>query len=99
MIRFIRSGVIATGKAQEAIAYAKEIADDVSKLVGTNVDVYVQIGGEVGRLSWVIAYDNMAALEAAFMKVNADAAYTQKIKSITDNFMAGSFHDTILMKM
>jgi hypothetical protein len=99
MIKYIRSARIAPGKAPEAVAFAKEIADYVNKLLGTNFEVYVQFGGAVGTLSWIGDYDDMAGMEVATNKLNSDKGYAIKARENTDFWIVGSFHDTILMSI
>jgi hypothetical protein len=96
VIRWTRTARIASGKWPEVMTWAEEIAECVSQVTGVKVQLFVQVGGPVGTLEWASDYDNMAAMEGAATKVNADATYVKLAKSAGEFLVEGSGHDTIM---
>jgi hypothetical protein len=78
------------------MTWANEISECVSQAAGVKVQLFVQVGGPVGTLQWSMDYDNMAAMEAAATKVNADATYQKLAKSAGEFLIEDSGHDTIM---
>ena len=96
MIRWTRTARIAAGKWPEVMTWAQEITECVSQAAGVKAQLFVQVGGPVGTLQWSMDYDNMAAMEAAAPKVNADATYQKLAKASGEFLIEGSSHDTIM---
>lgn len=95
MIRFVRTANIAPGKQGDAIVFAKQIVDYISKNLGVKLEVLLPIGGNANRIAWRAEHTNLAALEELVTRSAADAKYGELVKSGSSNFIAGSIHDSI----
>ena len=99
MFTFVRTGSHAPGKTHEAMTFAHQVAKMVEAKVGIKNTIMVPIGGNPGRISWVSSYDNLAAFEAASLKLLADADYMKLTESSMPYFMPGSWHDELWYTM
>ena len=99
MITFVRTAVIAPGKTHEAMTFAHEVAKMVEAKVGIKDTVMVPIGGNPGRISFVTSYDNLAAFEAASLKLLADPEYMKFTESNMQYFLPGTWHDELWYTM
>jgi hypothetical protein len=52
-----------------------------------------------GRISWVSSYDNLAAFEAASLRLLADADYMKLTESNMQYFAPGTWHDRLWYTM
>lgn len=95
MVTLYRSANIAPGKTPSALAFARDVATYVSKATGVDVSVAVPVGGNPNRIGFAARYENLGALEAAQLKLAADAHYTEMVSQGADNWIAGSVHDEI----
>ena len=71
------------GAVPEAVAWAAEIAQVVTKATGVAIEVATRVGGH-NDIIWVSRLDNMAALEALMEKVQGDPTYHAAIKTAQD---------------
>jgi hypothetical protein len=71
------------GFAPDAVTWARQIAELVTKKTGVTVDVAARVGGHQDII-WVSRFDDMAALESQNAKIQADADYVASIKAATD---------------
>ncbi len=95
MIAFNRTAAIAPGKTASAIGFAHEIAAYMKDGYDIKLEVLLPIGGNPQRIAWSARYKDLAALDAVNTKIMTDKQYWELVNKHTDNFMAGSFHDTI----
>jgi len=95
MITFMRTATIAPGKTHEAMTFAHQVAKMVEAKVGTKLNMMVPIGGNPSRIAWVASYDNLAAFEAASMKLLPNADYKKLLESSAPHFLPGSVHDEL----
>ena len=68
------------GAVPEAVAWAAEIAQVVTKATGVAIEVATRVGGH-NDIIWVSRLDNMAAVEALMEKVQGDPNYHAAIKT------------------
>ena len=95
MITFVRTAVIAPSKTHEAMTFAHQVTKMVEAKVGIKNNIMRPIGGNPSRISWVSSYDNLAAFEAASMKLLSDADYRKLLESSASYFLPGSLHDEL----
>jgi hypothetical protein len=95
MISFYRSAGIAPGKNSSALLFAREVVAYVKEKVGIEVQIAVPVGGNPNRIGFAVRYENLAALEAAQVKLTSDPKYMELTAKGAENFVAGSFHDEI----
>ena len=95
MIHFYRSAAIAQGKFASALGFAKEISSYLKERHGLDAEVSVPIGGNPNRIAWAAAYPDLAAYEAAMMKLMADANYMEMTRKGAENFLPGSIRDQL----
>jgi hypothetical protein len=98
-IRFHRTALVAGPKGQEAVAFAAEISEYVTETLGMPTTWGMQVGGPFATLHWFTDYANMAELEAALLKVTADAGYNDVLAKAKDLFVEGRSEDTIIYMM
>ena len=63
MIRWTRSAKIVPAKYMEAIHWAKEMAEFISKKHGVQTTVYMDSFGEYGTVRWFADHPDLASLE------------------------------------
>lgn len=67
------------GALPDAVAWAAEVAQIVTKASGTPIEVAVRAGGH-NDIIWVSRLDNMAAVEKLMEQVQGDASYLAAIR-------------------
>ena len=95
MIVFTRSAAIAPGKNSGAMAFAKQIAAHIKTLNGVDLEIRIPIGGMPNRVQWAATYETLGTLEKSIEKFSADAQYAQIVAAGAENFIAGTFEDSI----
>jgi len=95
MIRFVRTANIAPGKAGDALAFAKQIADYIGKSFGVKLEVMMPVGGNPYRIAWRAEYASLAAIDEFTAKSMADPKYMELTKAGAANFIPGSINDSI----
>ena len=97
MIKWTRSLRISSGKYfPQAMQWAKEIAEFVSKKYKIQVTVYMDIFGEIGTIRWFCDYADLATMEKIRNQIDADQEYWQKVIPASDFIMQGSVYDTVM---
>ena len=95
MIAFVRVASIKPGKQVAAMGFAKEIAGFLKTNHHLDVEVLRPVGGNPQRVAWSVRYADLAALEAANIKMTADPKYWDMVNGAADCFIAGTTHDGI----
>ena len=95
MIRFMRTADIVPGKREDALAYAKQLAEYWRTQFGAKLEVLVPVGGNPHRIGWRTEYESLADMEVKRGRVSADAKYQEMLRSGSTNFVAGSLNDAI----
>jgi hypothetical protein len=95
MITFLRTASIASGKVGSALGFAHEISGYIKSHFGLEVTVHMPIGGNPNRVAWSANYDSLAALDAMQGRMMADKDYMGMVAKGSENFLAGSVHDTL----
>jgi len=93
MITWIRTATALPGKTGEAVAFAKEIAGPVKRVVGRDVTVSTAFGGPLAAIAWIAHYDNAGQVEEANAKLAADREYQTILAKAHGLFVPGSGHD------
>jgi hypothetical protein len=93
MITLTRSASIAPGKAREAIAYAKQIAQYLREEHGTTAEILMPVGGNPYRIAWQIRLAGLAEVDGLSAKLNADNEYLEMIAKNSAWVSPGSVHD------
>ena len=95
MIAFNRVGSIAPGKTAAAIGFAHEIAGYIKLTYGVEPEVMMPVGGNPQRIAWSTRYKDLATMEAIQTKTLADMQYWAIVNKGIENFLPGSFQDSI----
>jgi hypothetical protein len=95
MISFVRVAGVAPGKTAAAIGFAHEIAAYMNSAYGVELEVLRPIGGNPQRIAWSARYKDLATLEDVTNKTLADKQYWAMVGKASENFVAGSMHDSI----
>ncbi len=97
MIRWTRSVRIASAKYMpQAMQWAKEMAEFVSKKYKLQVSVYLDSFGEIGTIRWFCDYADLATMEKVGNQLDTDQEYWQKVFQASDFIMQGSVYDTVM---
>lgn len=76
MYLFARSGLLANGKSREAAMWVGSVTEKVNQITDLNVTVWRNVfSREINRITWVAAVEELAQLEAADDKLQADDAF------------------------
>jgi hypothetical protein len=95
MITLIRSATIMPGKVVEARAWASEVGDLVSRIMGKQLRVGTRIGGNVGEICWIVQFESLAQLEEQFAKWLSNSEYQAMAKRTEGLLVPGSVNDQI----
>lgn len=95
MISFVRVAGVAPGKTAAALGFAHEVAGYMKATYGVEMEVLRPIGGNPQRVAWSVRYPDLAALETVSTKLLSDKEYWSMVGKASDNFVAGSMHDTL----
>ena len=96
MIRWTRSARIVPGKFIEAIPWAKDMAEFISKKHGVQTTVYIDSFGEYGTVRWFADHADLATLEKFGNQIFMDPEYLQKLSKAPDLLVSGSVFDTVM---
>ena len=97
MIRWTRSLRITSAKYfPQAIQWAKEIAEFVSKKYKIQVSVYMDTFGEIGTIRWFCDYADLATMEKIMKQIDTDQEYWQKVIQASDFIAQASVYDTVM---
>ena len=95
MYLFARSALLATGKSREAALWVGAVTEKVNQITDLNVTVWRNVfSQEINRITWVSAVDELAQLEAADDKLQADDAFVALVDSGAA-FTVGAPDDTL----
>ena len=82
MYLFARSGLLANGRSREAALWVGSITEKVNQITDLNVTVWRNVfSREINRITWVAAVEDLAQLEAADDKLQADDAFVALVDS------------------
>ena len=100
MVYASRRATIKLGKYQDALKWAKGIAEFLNKKYGTNYSVYTQLWGENPNsiIFWIGKYESMEQLLEISGKLNEDQEYITKLADSPSLFIDGSVYDSVLEK-
>ena len=98
MIRFVRSATIKPGQVPAAMAFASEVSELVERKTGVPVDVFVQFGGPVGRISWTGDIGDLGQYEEAVGVLMSDSDYLAKIGEAAGLFVEGQTTESLWKK-
>jgi len=89
MYIFSRSTIAALGRQFDAIPAAVGVAEMVTKLTGTDVNVFVgRFGAPQGSVMWSTRTESMVELQQVTDKLMADPGYLEMLESMNGLFMA-----------
>ena len=76
MYVFARSGLLANGNSRDAALWVGSITEKVNQITDLNVTVWRNVfSREINRITWVAVVEELAQLEAADDKLQADDAF------------------------
>ena len=96
MVRFMRSALAAIGKAPEAMAFAKEIADYVRDTHDVDIKVYMESDG---TFHWITDYPDFETFASKRATITADAGYWAIIAKAEGILLDGTVQDSVLTQM
>jgi hypothetical protein len=74
------------GTLPDAVAWAAEVAQIVTKTTGVTIEVAVRVGGH-NDIIWVSRLDDMAAVEKMMGQVQGDANYHAALRSAQEKHL------------
>ena len=80
-----------------AIAWAQDIAGQITANHGIQVDVAVEVFGDVGGIHWQSEFESLGQWEELTMKIIADEALQETVSHAGEHVVASSTHDTLVM--
>ena len=80
-----------------AIAWAQEIAGHITTNHGVQVDVAVEVFGDVGGIHWQSEIESLGEWEELNMKLLADESLQEKVSHAGEYVVAGVTNDTLVM--
>ena len=95
MMYFVRTALIAPGKAAEAMEFGKKVCAYAKSKHGLKVSFMSQVGGPVGRVAWLTPHDSLAAFEQSWAKLMADSGWHKVVKDGPTLFAAGQTQDSL----
>ncbi|MHA2028727.1 MAG: hypothetical protein ACW99A_15025 [Candidatus Kariarchaeaceae archaeon] len=89
------------GKIQDALKWAKEMAEYINNKYETNFGVYFQRLGDnpIGTIYWVANLKSMAKYLELVDQLNADEVYLERVANAVSLFIGGTTFDSILEKV
>jgi hypothetical protein len=97
MIRFQRAARMSRARQQEAIPWAKEVAEFLNrKYPEAEFQAFTSRFGDIARVVWQADFADLAALDAYMQKIVADQEYWELVGRTGDLFIEGSIEDTVL---
>ena len=96
MYLFSRTIRLSGVKGQEAIGWATRLTGVVKNVSGLDVGLWHTLfSGQVGTLSWTTFVPDMAALEGAFAKLDADAGLNELVEQGDEYVIQGTLSDVM----
>jgi hypothetical protein len=95
MITAVRSARIRLGKAQEAIAFAKDVCSIAKDIAGLQLRAMMQVGGQLGVVCWVSETKNLGEYEEVMAKLVTDPRWQKLHQSVPDLFADGELSDQL----
>lgn len=95
----VTQAVAATGKFPDAVAWATDMADYGSSVVGTQISLLVNAYGDFGGMAFISVAPDMATADAMAETVRADAGYMERIQASAGLFVDGSAHQGLLRRL
>ena len=95
MIDFHRTACVKSGMMADAMGAAREVVSLMQNVAGVDVRVEIPIGGNPWRIRWTIQYTDLNAMNAANMKLMANADYIAQLGKIAEYVISGASMDEI----
>ena len=96
MIRWTRNALIAQGKKEQALQWAKTLTEWANKKYNLRMTVYVDDFGENGNIQWFIDYESPAECEKTAQALLNDQEYLRELNLGADLLIERSAFDTVL---
>jgi hypothetical protein len=95
MVRFERSARVARGKLLEARQWAQEVTEYANKNHPEGkLQVFSERFGNIGKLSWQVDFDDLAALDRYQASFDGDQGYWTLVSKGTELLVEDSVRDT-----
>jgi hypothetical protein len=98
-LTFIRSMTIMPGKTSAVLAWAREHHGILSKQHAREPKVMLGVGGEAGRIAWILEFDSLAHYEQVRGKALGDKGYLASIDNANGLFVPGSMDDDLWLSV
>jgi len=90
---------VANARFGAAMKWSIEMAELVAEITG-NPNIFGRsVAGAFGTVGWITAVADMAAVDAANEALNKDPRYLAKLDEMSDVFVPGSGHTSLLRRM
>jgi hypothetical protein len=101
MVTFIRTADLnGVDKTEQALDWAKKTAEYVNGKFGfSDVQVGVEVYGNVGRMHWIGRQDSLEALAHSTQQSQTDQGYQRLLAQGVGLFVAGSVKDTVVLNI
>jgi hypothetical protein len=100
MIRWVATYKIVKGKNVQMVQWVTDFLKFLKKYSALpTVDVFTNIIGEGGVLSYVVDYEDFTALDKVFKQLAGDPEYAQYVSTAADLVVEGSEQITIMNKI
>jgi hypothetical protein len=90
---------VANARFGAAMKWSIEIADLGAEITGNPTIFGRSVAGPFGTVGWITAFRDMAAVDAANEALNKDPRYLAKLDDMSDVFLPGSGHTSILSRI
>jgi hypothetical protein len=95
----VTQAVAATGKFPDAVAWATDMAEYGSGVIGTQISLMVNAYGDFGGMAFISVADDMASADRMAETVRADAGYLERIQASAGLFVDGSARQGLLRRL
>ena len=95
----VTTAVVAGGKYAEAMAWGVDMAVHSENVTGYPVGFHMDDFGTFGSVAWVSAAPDLAAIDVAADKLNADSSYLEKLGAVGDLFVPASGHRSMAIRI
>ena len=97
-VRFVRKNRMQRGRADEALAFAGDVAAHWEETYGTKLTWGFEVGGDVGTLYWFADHASLADFESQMMASMENEATNKLLSEGVELFM-GAPQDKIVVTM
>jgi hypothetical protein len=95
----VTTATMSADKGADAVGWSVELANYVTSVTGDPMMFLLDSYGTFGQVTWIGASADMAALDAAFAKMQTDSGYLKRLAAAGGLFIPGSGHRSLATRM